>query len=144
MVSLAKAFNIADMAALAGRALPLPIRDYLEGGADDEWTLARNRSVFDEWVLAQHMLVDVSHVDAGTDLLGYRSAMPLMLSPTGMSQLFHASGEAAVARAAAAAGVPYGQSPMATTSIETNAATGATRYLTKEELRGGKGGVRKC
>src|SRR3546814_15543746 len=80
MVSLAKAFNIADMAALAGRALPLPIRDYLEGGADDERTLARNRSVFDEWVLAQHMLVDVSHVDAGTDLLGYRSAMPLMLS----------------------------------------------------------------
>lgn len=37
MASLAKAFNIADMAALAGRALPRPIRDYLEGGADDEW-----------------------------------------------------------------------------------------------------------
>src|SRR3546814_15091549 len=112
------------MAALAGRALPLPIRDYLEGGADDEWTLARNRSVFDEWVLAQHMLVDVSHVDAGTDLLGYRSAMPLMLSPTGMSQLFHASGEAAVARAAIAAGVPYGLSTMATTSIEAIPASG--------------------
>src|SRR3546814_10659361 len=75
------------------------------------------------------MLVDVSHVDAGTDLLGYRSAMPLMLSPTGMSQLFHASGEAAVARAAAAAGVPYGLSTMATTSIEAIAATGANRYF---------------
>lgn len=129
MASLAKAFNIADMAALAGRALPLPICNYLEGGADDEWTLARNRSVFDEWVLAQHTLVDVSDVDAGTDLLGYRSAMPLMLSPTGMSQLFHASGEAAVARAAAAAGVPYGLSTMATTSIEAIAGTGANRYF---------------
>src|SRR3546814_11042412 len=63
------------------------------------------------------MLVDVSHVDAGTDLLGYRSAMPLMLSPTGMSQLFHASGEAAVARAAIAAGMPYGLSKQAATSI---------------------------
>src|SRR3546814_12773584 len=104
MVSLAKAFNIADMAALAGRALPLPIRDYLEGGADDEWTLARNRSVFDEWVLAQHMLVDVSHVDAGTDLPGNRSATPLMLSSTGMSKLFQASGEDAGAREAASAG----------------------------------------
>jgi L-lactate dehydrogenase (cytochrome) len=129
MASFAKAFNIADVAALAGRALPLPIRDYLEGGADDERTLARNCSVFDEWVLAQHTLVDVSHVDAGTDLLGYRSAIPLILSPTGMSQLFHASGEAAVARAAAAAGVPYGLSTMATTSIEAIAATGANRYF---------------
>lgn len=129
MASLASAFNIADMAALAGRALPLPIRDYLEGGAEDEWTLARNRAVFDEWVLAQHTLVDVSNVDAGTELLGFPSAMPLMLSPTGMSQLFHASGEAAVARAAAAAGVPYGLSTMATTSIEAIAATGANRYF---------------
>src|SRR3546814_14280855 len=132
MVSFAKAFNMAGMAALAGRALPLPIRDYLEGGADDERTLARNRSVFDEWVLAQHMLVDVSHVYAGTDLLGYRSAMPLMLSPTGMSQLFHASGEAAVARAAIAAGVHYGLSPMAPTSIEAIAAT------SPETRRGGE------
>ena len=36
MASLASAFNIADMAVLAGRALPLPIRDYLEGGADND------------------------------------------------------------------------------------------------------------
>lgn len=129
MAALAKAINIADVAMLAGRALPLPIRHYLEGGADDEWTLARNRAVFDEWVLAQHTLVDVSHVDAGTDLLGYQSAMPLMLSPTGMSQLFHPSGETAVVRAAAAAGVPYGLSTMATTSIEAIAATGADRYF---------------
>ncbi|MBW8297313.1 MAG: alpha-hydroxy-acid oxidizing protein [Sphingopyxis sp.] len=42
--------------------------------------------MFDEWVLAQHTLVDVSDVDAGTDLLGYPSAMRLMLSPTGMSR----------------------------------------------------------
>ena len=73
MASLAKAFNIADMAALAGRALPLPICNYLEGGADDEWTLARNRSVFDEWVLAQHTLVDVSD-DGVVTVIGEYSA----------------------------------------------------------------------
>jgi L-lactate dehydrogenase (cytochrome) len=129
MASLEKAFNIADMQALAARALPLPIRDYLEGGADDEWTLARNRDVFDEWVLAQHVMVDVGTINTSTDLFGFRSAMPLILSPTGMSQLFHASGEIAVARAAAAAGVPYGLSTMATTSIEAVAATGADRYF---------------
>lgn len=129
MASLAKAHNIADMQALAGRALPRPIRDYLEGGADDEWTLARNRRAFDEWILAQHVMVDVSVIDMAADLIGLQSAMPLMLSPTGMSQLFHASGEIAVARAAAVAGVPYGLSTMATTSIETIAATGASRYF---------------
>ena len=129
MEPLSKAYNIADMRALAGRALPLPIREYLEGGADDEWTLARNRAVFAEWVLAQRTLVDVSAIDAGTDMLGFQSAMPLMLSPTGMSQLFHASGELAVANAAAKAGVPYGLSTMATTSIETIAATGTKRYF---------------
>lgn len=129
MAALEKAFNIADMRALAGRALPFPIREYLEGGADDEWTLARNRAAFADWALAQHTLVDVGAIDAGTDLLGFQSTMPLMLSPTGMSQLFHASGELAVARAAAQAGVPYGLSTMATTSIETIAATGAKRYF---------------
>jgi L-lactate dehydrogenase (cytochrome) len=129
MTSLSRAFNIADIQALAGRALPLPIRGYLEGGADDEWTLARNRAVFGEWVLAQRALVDVDTIDTSTGMLGFRSAMPLMLSPTGMSQLFHASGELAVARAAARAGVPYGLSTMATTSIETIATTGADRYF---------------
>ena len=129
MTALTRAFNIRDMQALAQRALPAPIRHYLEGGADDEWTMARNTAVFSEWVLAQSTLVEVSSVDTSTDLLGFRSALPLMLAPTGMSQLFHASGELSVARAAAAAGVPYGLSTMATTSMETVATTGAMRYF---------------
>lgn len=125
--ALARCRNVSDVAKLARRALPKPIRHYLEGGADDEWTMRRNTAVFDEWLLAQHVMVDVRDIDASTDLLGYRSSLPLMLSPTGMSQLFHASGEVSVARAAAAEGIPYALSTMATTSIETIAATGAKR-----------------
>lgn len=128
-MSLKRAHNIADLGRLARRALPLPIRDYLEGGSDDEWTLKRNTAAFDDWMLAQHTMVDVSRIDAGADLLGFKSALPLILSPTGMSQLFHASGEMAVARAASAAQIPYGLSTMATTSIEDVAATGAMRYF---------------
>ncbi|MGN6500345.1 MAG: alpha-hydroxy-acid oxidizing protein, partial [Tsuneonella sp.] len=127
--ALSKALNVADVQRLARRALPRPIRDYLEGGADDEWTLRRNAGAFADWVLAQRALVDVTTVDTGTDLLGLSAAMPIMLSPTGMSQLFHASGETAVARAAARSGVPYGLSTMATTTIEAIAATGAARYF---------------
>ena len=124
-----RAFNIEDLQAIARKRLPLPIRDYLEGGADDEWTMGRNGAVFAEWALAQRTLVDVSTVDTATDLLGFRSTLPLMLAPTGMSKLFHASGEISVARAAAAAGIPYGLSTMATTSLETIATTGAMRYF---------------
>jgi L-lactate dehydrogenase (cytochrome) len=129
MTALTRALNIHDMQALARRSLPAPIRDYLEGGADDEWTMARNSAVFAEWVLAQNTLVDVSTIDTSTDLLGFRSTLPMMLAPTGMSQLFHASGEISVARAAAAAGLPYGLSTMATTSMETIATTGVMRYF---------------
>jgi L-lactate dehydrogenase (cytochrome) len=127
--SLSRAHNIRDMGELAHRALPAPIRHYLEGGADDEWTMRRNSAAYDQWMLAQHVMVDVSSVDPGADLLGFRSAMPLMLAPTGMSQLFHATGELAVARAAASAGIPYGLSTMATTSIEVIARTAAMRYF---------------
>jgi L-lactate dehydrogenase (cytochrome) len=129
MNALSQTYNIADVQKLASRALPRPILDYLEGGADNEWTLARNTAVFDDWVLVPRILVDVSEVNARVDLLGFSSAMPLMLSPTGMSQLFHATGERSVARAANIAGVPYGLSTMATTSIETIAVTGAMRYF---------------
>lgn len=126
---LSRAYNLEDMRWLAHRALPGPIRHYLEGGADDEWTMARNSAVFEEWALVQSTLVDVSRVDASSQLLGFHCSMPLILSPTGMSQLFHPSGESAVARAATEAGVPYGLSTMATTSLETVAAAAAHRYF---------------
>ncbi|AXB78840.1 alpha-hydroxy acid oxidase [Novosphingobium sp. P6W] len=126
---LTQAHNIADLRRLAGSALPRPILHYLEGGADDERTLARNTAVFDDWALAQSTLVDVNAVDTTADLLGFPSSMPLMLSPTGMSQLFHASGEMSVARAAANAAIPYGLSTMGTTAMETVATSGAMRYF---------------
>lgn len=129
VASLARAYNVRDVQALAYRALPNPIRQYMEGGADDEWTMRRNREAFEQWALAQNTLVDVSDVDMSTDLLGFRSSLPIMLSPTGMSQLFHATGEMSVARAAAAAKVPYGLSTLATTSMERVASIGAMRYF---------------
>jgi L-lactate dehydrogenase (cytochrome) len=127
--NLMSAFNISDMQKLANRALPLPIRHYLEGAADDERTLGRNTSVFDDWALMPRSLVDVSKVDSTTSLLGLRTSLPLILSPTGMSQLFHVRGETAVARAAAAENVVYGLSTMATTSIEAVAKSGGDRYF---------------
>jgi len=121
--------NIADFERRAARRLPSPIWHYLQGGADDEWTLARNTSVFDEVALVPDVLVDVSRIDPSATVLGQRQPLPLVLSPTGMSQLFHADGEMAVARAAAAEGVLYSLSTMATTTIEDVAAAGGPRLF---------------
>ena len=121
--------NIADFERRAARRLPSPIWHYLQGGADDEWTVARNTSAFDEVALVPEALVDISRVDTSAGFLGLRHSIPLILSPTGMSQLFHADGEMAVARAAAAEGVLYSLSTMATTRLEDIAEVGGPRLF---------------
>lgn len=121
--------NISDLEARAFRCLPGPIWHYLQGGADDEWTAARNTSAFDRYALVPDVLIDVGSIDPSARFLGREHPLPLMLSPTGMSQLFHAEGEMAVARAAAAAGISYALSTMATTTIEEVATAGGPRVF---------------
>ncbi|HEY1077549.1 MAG TPA: alpha-hydroxy acid oxidase [Fontimonas sp.] len=123
--ALERCHNIDDLRRLARRRLPAPMFHYLDGGADDEWTMARNAAAFDEHALVPDVLRDVSRVDAGTSLLGSRISMPIMLSPTGMSRLFHHDKELGAARAAERAGTLYSLSTMATTSLEDIAAATA-------------------
>jgi L-lactate dehydrogenase (cytochrome) len=121
--------NIADLELRAARRLPAPIWHYLQGGADDEWTVARNTSAFERYALVPDVLIDVTRIDASVQLLGHRYPLPLLLSPTGMSQLFHADGEMAVARAAAAQQILYSLSTMATATIEDVATAGGPRMF---------------
>lgn len=124
-MSLSRCHNIDDLRALARRRLPAPMFHYMDGGADDEQTLARNRRAFDDVRLAPRCLVDVSAIDTRTRVLGADVELPLMLAPTGMSRLFHRDGELAAARAAAAHGVYYSLSTVASRSIEEVAAVNA-------------------
>jgi L-lactate dehydrogenase (cytochrome) len=121
--------NVSDLAIRAAQRLPAPIWHYLQGGADDEWTAVRNTSAFDRCALVPDALVDVSRVDPSVILLGRRYPLPLVLAPTGMSQLFHADGEMAVARAAASNKILYALSTMATTTIEEVATVGGPRMF---------------
>lgn len=124
MANLNNAFNIEDLRQLAQRRLPRFIFDYLEGGADDERVLARNRAAFDGYALLTKVLVDVSEIDLSTNILGMSSAVPFILSSTGASKFFHPEGEVAAARAAAKANVIYGIAGSAMCSIEEVAAVG--------------------
>lgn len=114
--------NIADFRELARRRLPWPVFDYIDGAADDEVTKARNTSAFDQADLVPDVLAGVAEIDTSITLMGRKSALPLMLSPTALQRVFHWQGERAVARAADKFGLWFGISSLATVSIEEIAA----------------------
>ncbi len=113
-----RCFSIADLRELARRRIPHAVFDYIDGGAEDEITLTNNRRAFDRYQLNASALVDVSQIDLSTTVLGEKISMPLLLSPTAMTRLFHHEGEIAVVKAAQQAGIIYTLSSMSTTSIE--------------------------
>lgn len=114
---LANAYNVAEYRAAARRALPIGIFDYLDGGSEDEVTLRHNLAAFRHWGLMPSW-GPVTGPSMTTEILGRTAALPLTLTPTGATRLFHPEGELAVARAARAAGVPYGLAGLSTVSME--------------------------
>jgi L-lactate dehydrogenase (cytochrome) len=101
--SLARARNIADLRRMARERLPRMVFDYIDGGADDEATLAKSVSRFRDIELGWDVLADVAEIDTRTTIMDAPSASPFFISPTATSRLFHPrAGELAVARAKAA------------------------------------------
>jgi len=119
---LADCHNIDDFRKLAKARLPFPVFDYIDGAADDELTKARNTAAFAGVDLVPDVLAGVAEIDTSCTILGRRSALPLMLSPTAVQRAFHWQGETAVARAAEKFSLWFGISSLATRSIEEIAA----------------------
>jgi (S)-mandelate dehydrogenase len=109
---LPRAVTIEDLRAMAHRRLPRFALEYLEGGAEDEATLAHNIAVWTEWRFAPRALVEVARRDLSTELFGRPMAMPLVIAPTGLNELFWPHADRHLAEAAAAAGIPFAQSTM--------------------------------
>ena len=122
MPSLTHCHNIADLRRRAKQKLPAPMFHYIDGGADDEWTLRRNTEAFDDYQFMPNYLKDVGTIDLKTKVLGTTLALPFFLAPTGMSRLFHHEKELGACRAADAFDTLYSLSTMATTSLEEVAA----------------------
>ena len=115
--------TVADARAAARRSLPRGVFDYVDGAAEDEVTMRANEEAFAAVRFRPRALRDVGQVNTSATILGEPSRLPLALAPTGFTRMVHPVGEVAVARAAAASGVPYTLSTMGTTSLETIAAT---------------------
>jgi len=115
-------YNIAELRELARKRLPAPMFHYIDGAADEEWTLRRNTAAFDAYEFQPRCLVDVARIDMSATVFGERIEWPFFCSPTALSRLFHHEGERAVARAAHAAGTFYSLSSFSSMSIEEVAA----------------------
>jgi L-lactate dehydrogenase (cytochrome) len=124
---LNKVASVEDLRRFARRRLPRGVFDYIDGGAEDERTLAANSAAFARILFRPRVLREVGDVDPSTTLLGGPLPYPMVLAPTGYTRVADPQGELAVARAAERAGLPYALSTMATRSIEEVAAVSEGR-----------------
>ena len=92
--------------------------EFIDGGAEDELTLADNRAAFERLRFVPRVLNDVSNPDISTDLFGAMASAPIVIAPMGSCMLAWPDADIAIARAASTHGIPYTLSTMSTTSIE--------------------------
>ena len=110
------------LADAARRAMTPAAWAYVAGGAGQERTVAANRAAFDRWALVPRQLAGTDARDLSAEVLGQRLPTPLLLGPIGVLEEAHDDADLAVARAAAAEGVPYVFSSQASVPMEACAA----------------------
>jgi len=123
------AYNIADLRRLAQRRLPRGIYEYVERGVEDDIGLAANRAAWREPKLLPKIGRDVSRIDKRTTLFGQEIAVPLVIGPTGSAGLVWHNGDVEIARAAAAARIPFTISSATTMNIEEIAVAGGRQWF---------------
>jgi lactate 2-monooxygenase len=95
---------------------------YVAGGAGREETMRANREAFERWRIVPRVLRDVSARDTAVEVLGTPSSSPFVLCPIGVLEMAHRDADVAVARAAAAEGIPFVFSNQASRPMEEAAA----------------------
>jgi len=113
-----RAVNIADLRLLAKRRLPRMAFDYIDGGADREWTLRENARAFEDVLFRPRSAVATPSCDLKTSVLGTSIDLPFILAPVGSSRMFYPRGEEQAARAAGKAGTIYTLSTLSGCRLE--------------------------
>ena len=115
-------YNTADLRERARRRLPKGLFEFMDRGNDDEIAVRDNRIALDRIKLKPRVLVDVSKRSQEISLFGKKHRMPVIIAPTGSAGLAWYEGEIALARAAAAHGVPFTLAAASMTAMEKVAA----------------------
>jgi isopentenyl diphosphate isomerase/L-lactate dehydrogenase-like FMN-dependent dehydrogenase len=107
MGRLDRCYNIADLRKVARRRLPKGVFEYIDKGTEDMVALAGNRSAFGDIKLLNKVVTDISDVQLDCEIFDRPAALPMAIAPTGTAGLTWYEGEFELAKAAAAAGVPF-------------------------------------
>lgn len=105
--AMRKVLDLDGFERLARDRLPRAVFDYVAHGSETETALRTNRAAFDDWRMISRVLVGVSDRSQEVMLLGRRYASPFGISPMGGSALVAYDGHNVLARAAAAARIPF-------------------------------------
>ncbi|HEX2080192.1 MAG TPA: lactate 2-monooxygenase [Longimicrobium sp.] len=114
--------DAARLEAAADEAMSDEAFAYVAGGAGSESTMRENRAAFERWRIVPRMLRDVSARDTTVELFGTTLPSPVLLAPIGVLEMADPEADVAVARAAAASGVPMIFSSQASRPMEACAA----------------------
>jgi L-lactate dehydrogenase (cytochrome) len=114
----AAAVNIEDLRQMAMRRLPRMVFDYIDGGADREWTLRENCRAFEDVMFRPRSAVATRTCDISTAVLGTKIDLPFILAPVGSSRMFFPRGEEEAASAAGDAGTIYTLSTLSGCRLE--------------------------
>jgi len=98
--NIEKMINVNDYAEQAQVVLPPEIWNYLDGGAEDEWSRANNNNAFNKYKLLPRILNDVQERSLTTTVLGTDITTPMLLAPTSPLRLMHEEAEIAQVKAA--------------------------------------------
>lgn len=101
------AVTIDDLRLMARRRLPRMVFDYIDGGAEREWTLRENCRAFEQVLFRPRSAMATPACDLTTTVLGTRIDLPFLLAPVGSSRMFYPLGEELAASAAGDAGTIY-------------------------------------
>ena len=114
--------SFAELERQARRKMSRAAFAYVAGGAGAEQTMRANARAFEYWEIVPRMLRDVSVRDTSVELFGRRLPGPFLTAPIGVLEMAHRRADVAVARAAAAEGVPMIFSSQASRPMEECAA----------------------
>ncbi|MBY4128478.1 mycofactocin biosynthesis FMN-dependent deaminase MftD [Rhodococcus fascians] len=120
--------TVAEAQRRAKKRLPKSVYAALVAGSERGITVDDNMSAFGELGFAPHVAGLSDKRDLSTTVMGQPLSFPVMISPTGV-QAVHPDGEVAVARAAAARGIPIGLSSFASKSVEEVAAANPQTFF---------------
>ena len=117
-MSVERAASIADLCLLARRRMPRFAFDFIDGGAEDETNLRKNRTAFEAIEILPRYLVNVAPRSTEVRLFNKKYAMPFGIAPMGFLNMAWPGADLMMAKLAATKRIPHVISTASSTPLE--------------------------